>query len=383
MSINKKSRKKVNVMIMLFALLVLPVNTFSAIVSDNDGSAFITKSEFDSLKNDFQSQLNQYNTTIDAKIDQAISSYLAGINVATTRTYNSALSGDIYMYDNTSASTRMRYVYGPPASIGRLQDVKWSNNASYGNLAMIDIALPTANHNTSKWWQTKLVIANVDETRRIAEWRGRVTKAYDEVDLSHVYFSFDDISWGVPTSCLQFTRDNRDNGFMYVNTDLFGKQIHNLYFGPSLDSANNSTLRIDINRILNHWGDEHNQNVIIFGNSISYDCFSNYDENRNWKYGGSSETLYQTVSDTNKNLYAVDGFFDISTNLTMTFANANVVPEPTRVPGDTTKYDLSCKFYQEAYWCTASSRTGTRWYNGDMWRYVEISNGRVRDNLHY
>ena len=40
------------------------------------------KAEFDSLKNDFQSQIDQYNTSIDAKIDGAIASYLAGVKVA-------------------------------------------------------------------------------------------------------------------------------------------------------------------------------------------------------------------------------------------------------------------------------------------------------------
>ena len=53
----------------------------AAVVSDNDGSAFITKSEFDSLKNDFQSQLDRYNTSIDSKIDTAIASYLSGLNI--------------------------------------------------------------------------------------------------------------------------------------------------------------------------------------------------------------------------------------------------------------------------------------------------------------
>ena len=60
-------------------MFLLSVNCFAAVVADNDGSAFITKAEFDSLKNDFQSQLDTYNTSIDSKIDAAISSYLAGI----------------------------------------------------------------------------------------------------------------------------------------------------------------------------------------------------------------------------------------------------------------------------------------------------------------
>ena len=57
----------------------------AAVVSDNDGSAFITKAEFDSLKNNFQAQLDSYNSSIDSKIDSAIASYLAGITVEKSR----------------------------------------------------------------------------------------------------------------------------------------------------------------------------------------------------------------------------------------------------------------------------------------------------------
>ena len=66
---------------LIFAFL-LSINSFAAVVSDNDGAAFITKAEFDSLKNNFQSQIDQYNTSIDSKIDGAIASYLAGIQIA-------------------------------------------------------------------------------------------------------------------------------------------------------------------------------------------------------------------------------------------------------------------------------------------------------------
>ena len=71
-------------LISLLLVLFLCINNFAAIVSDNDGSAFITKAEFDSLKNSFQSQIDQYNTSIDAKIDGAIAAYLSGIKVSTT-----------------------------------------------------------------------------------------------------------------------------------------------------------------------------------------------------------------------------------------------------------------------------------------------------------
>ena len=78
----RKSTRIVKRLLAIFLIVLMSINTFGAVVSDNDGSAFITKAEFDSLKNDFQSQIDQYNTSIDAKIDGAISSYLAGINVA-------------------------------------------------------------------------------------------------------------------------------------------------------------------------------------------------------------------------------------------------------------------------------------------------------------
>ena len=80
-------RKKVGIIkrvLCLALIFLLSINSFAAIVSDNDGSAFITKVEFDSLKNSFQSQIDQYNQSIDSKIDGAIASYLSGIKLSTT-----------------------------------------------------------------------------------------------------------------------------------------------------------------------------------------------------------------------------------------------------------------------------------------------------------
>lgn len=78
----RKNMKIGKIIVSLLVLISMSVSSFAATVSDNDGSAFITKAEFDSLKNDFQSQIDQYNTSIDSKIDAAIASYLAGIIVS-------------------------------------------------------------------------------------------------------------------------------------------------------------------------------------------------------------------------------------------------------------------------------------------------------------
>ena len=78
--------------IIAFIIMSISINSFAAVVSDNDGSAFITKTEFDSLKNDFQTQIDQYNTSIDSKIDAAISAYLAGVKVQKKSTMQSILN---------------------------------------------------------------------------------------------------------------------------------------------------------------------------------------------------------------------------------------------------------------------------------------------------
>lgn len=78
---------------LVFAFL-LSVNSFAAVVSDNDGSAFVSKSEFEALKTDFANQINNYQSSIDGKIDGAIASYLAGIKLQKTNKYNLVFGGE-------------------------------------------------------------------------------------------------------------------------------------------------------------------------------------------------------------------------------------------------------------------------------------------------
>ncbi len=87
----RKSTRIVKRLLALFLVVLMSIDSFAAVVSDNDGSAFITKAEFDSLKNNFQSQIDQYNTSIDSKIDGAIASYLAGIKVEKVSNIESTL----------------------------------------------------------------------------------------------------------------------------------------------------------------------------------------------------------------------------------------------------------------------------------------------------
>ena len=60
------------------------ISTMGAIVNDNDGAAFITKAEFESLKNEFQVEIDQYNKSLDNKINGIIANYWDGLIIKKT-----------------------------------------------------------------------------------------------------------------------------------------------------------------------------------------------------------------------------------------------------------------------------------------------------------
>ena len=108
-----KSTRIIKIFLALFLVELMSINSIAAIVSDNDGSAFITKAEFDSLKNNFQSQIDQFNANIDSKIDAAISSYIAGIKTTSETDLSSYIDENgkygnlINLSWNASSSFRM------------------------------------------------------------------------------------------------------------------------------------------------------------------------------------------------------------------------------------------------------------------------------------
>ena len=83
MKINIKNLKYF-IFIILVICCIFSVVSIAAVVSDNDGAAFITKAEFDSLKNTFQSEINEKTSSIDAKIDLTISDYVKNVKQGST-----------------------------------------------------------------------------------------------------------------------------------------------------------------------------------------------------------------------------------------------------------------------------------------------------------
>lgn len=101
----KLLRKLLSVML----ICLLCVDSFASVVSDNDGSAFITKSEFDSLKNNFQAQIDQYNVNVDNKIDTAIASYLSGIKIDTVNTLVPEFAGKTVLALNLHKLDKLKF----------------------------------------------------------------------------------------------------------------------------------------------------------------------------------------------------------------------------------------------------------------------------------
>ncbi len=167
----KKSTRIVKIILALFLVVLMSIESFGAVVSDNDGSAFITKAEFDSLKNNFQSQIDQYNTSIDSKIDGAIASYLAGVNVAQKIEkqilFNSENSVESLVLSGDNA---IKYVYGNPTVESRTE---------YDYVGFLDGTSTNRYKKIVRWDSLlegepihKLLIKDLDKTKLIAEWDG-------------------------------------------------------------------------------------------------------------------------------------------------------------------------------------------------------------------
>ncbi len=109
----RKSTRIVKRTLALFLVVLMSIESFAAVVSDNDGSAFVTKAEFEALKNNFSSQIDNYNTSIDSKIDGAIAAYLAGLKL-------SKVPDNLWVKIMNTSGNNFRWCSGPlPTSTNR------------------------------------------------------------------------------------------------------------------------------------------------------------------------------------------------------------------------------------------------------------------------
>lgn len=163
--INCKRKNIITKIVSICFVFLMNIISYSAI-SNNNGSAFITKAEFDALKSSFQSQIDSYNASIDSKIDDAIASYLAGLNVTKKFETKPYVKGLVW---SVSSDYRPRYKYAAPrANEGHNIAIKWDNyvivSGTYywGSFDCYDMMISSKkDFDNSTYGQSKLWINNL------------------------------------------------------------------------------------------------------------------------------------------------------------------------------------------------------------------------------
>ena len=142
--------KMLNKLSIILIVILLVADTYAAVVSENDGAAFITHAEFDSLKNEFQSKIDAFNVNIDNKLNNAISSYISGVSQAkkSERKPYVASYSDIMWISKFMLHGQWR---------------KWTNNTTYTQSSGNVWFAPSLSEKRHSWRGTSWYVWNIDE----------------------------------------------------------------------------------------------------------------------------------------------------------------------------------------------------------------------------
>ena len=175
----------------LFIIVIINFNSYAAVVSSNDGSAFITKAEFDALVNDFNSRIEDYEKSIDAKIDGAIAEYLAGLATAT-----SYILEDLIKVGRNNHSNNVKFTrWMSPATIKDVDDVSAAFYLSFG-AGSSDISAGRRGYcimNNESAWNGGLALV------RYTDYSGNATNYNSSYYLVNFPFGVQDVSNNVYT----------------------------------------------------------------------------------------------------------------------------------------------------------------------------------------
>ncbi len=282
-----KGLRLIKKMVALILVLLLSIENFAAVVGDNDGAAFITKAEFDSLKNDFQSQIDQYNTSIDAKIDGAIASYLAGISVA------NATEENVIGYDKEgvlsprAGSKDLRWKEGMMKYDWENWDTRFGRDYAiyYVTYANVKVTGKTPTE------FTELALKNVDRINGTAEWIGKCqtlqfTRAKNALHQDQGAYSYDILfsanTWELthnngpfPVMLNNGQYQNMDDGSVVTSNPMFS------VFGTKRSSGVGTTYTKYMNYESQNFSrttkSTSEQTIIITPTSVSETRFSDFD----------------------------------------------------------------------------------------------------------
>ena len=256
----------------------MSINSLAAIVSDNDGSAFVTKAEFEAMKDDFAEQVVNYNTSIDGKIDGAIAAYLAGIannrkNVKTLLTASGSYGNKLilwnsatnYVWDNQTAKyanliydiTDFDFDYAKD-----LASRTWTENTLYymGYLRgrgehVGQTSLDAVTYTTSK----KVKFKHADGTvEYVYERKKMYTSVYLSMSQWTPYRNAPTVTYwdmGGPQSVLQSNTSQmkQDVKNLYVDTFSFNRSKPAWRIDPTFDWAFTGTVSIASTELDNDW----------------------------------------------------------------------------------------------------------------------------------
>ena len=275
--------KKINTIKKILTLLLVfffSIDSFAAAVSDNDGAAFITKAEFDSLKNEFKAQLDRFNTGIDNKIDNAISSYLSGVKVGKQHKENSLLREAMTNYVITfNQGNPLKYDFGWPRIGLDLTQTRW-NNGSRDNIGTAHVSAdPIEVSDATKISKTLITkLARKDTSSPwTAEWAGYRINCSDVLQLYGYYSSADGID-GNPGNIglINLTKQDASNCNLIKNQDLIGKGISPAFrtcVGTDRGTGSSPMLLTGTIRDISHdWG-ENKYPIAVCWQPYNYDMF--------------------------------------------------------------------------------------------------------------
>ena len=187
-------------------ILVLCVNNFAAIVADNDGSAFVTKAEFENMKKDFIEQVDNYNLSIDRKIDGAIAAYLAGIKVSeigTTPCYSEGVQWSIGPFDR------------PRFKLGRTLFNYYGKRRYYNKNLTISTEQTTVQNWGAYWDQKKEIDSDGQSGEFKTIWK------FTDLILDDVYdFNENGNKVSNPAAELVGVYNNSAHYYSFMNTEL-------------------------------------------------------------------------------------------------------------------------------------------------------------------
>ena len=339
----RKGTRLIKRLVALFIVFLLSIESFGAVVSDNDGSAFITKAEFDSLKNDFQSQIDQYNTSIDSKIDGAIASYLAGINVLKSEYVIPICYSQYGILAPRSAYEDLKWTEGL-VSWNSMSEMSFFNNSTTTSFGIGYIESSTTAKPPIRF--TEIGVKNVvydDDipNNNFAEWHGKViteqfvnSQTYTQSGSGGVTFLFFGLAnyyngagsrAGLePISNKSFEQSNEKfAAFGWCNTNTFsGIQ----WVATHLLKNAGFTRRVVSTEV---------ENIISVNKNTICKRFSNLDEVRDW-YNDTDTSNHTQLNDLSQIFSASETRY---LNTTRTYNNS--VPAPIRSI-NWTSHNTSC-----------------------------------------